>query len=421
MTNTFSPEIPDDTGAAHLESSRSSNTLLANLLADLTGWIGCAWAAVISYSGKELAPIHICGALPNVSACTNFIGLTLESAGTISDGTVVRLTRGALYAWMPEFVTVVTIHGSSYVLAFGPKKGGSEYNESDVQLILDAARQLSTLLDRNRLAEAIAAKIEAIQEVRLDLARARDVQSRMFPLSLPRIAGLDYYGECRQAAEVGGDFFDFVPLENKRLAASAGDVSGHGVSAAILMSGLQAYLRSFTNESPADPVEVIHRLNRTVYDISPDNFFATLFYAQVDPSCGLLEYVNAGHEPALLVRGRGVIERLDATGTVLGLSPEAHFERKRVAVRPGDILVAFTDGITEATDIDGRALREAGVVNVIQHHSDERATDLVWRIEEAADRYCVHQDDDRTVIVVRFTGTGETWPACSAETHAFAA
>ena len=262
---------------------------------------------------------------------------------------------------------------------------------------------------------------ERFRELQSDLAAARVVQSRLFPVRMPRIAGLDYFGESRPAHEVGGDFFDFIALEGDRLVVSAGDVSGHGVSAAILMSGLQAYLRSLTADGLESVADVVHRLNRTLYDISPDNFFATLFYACVDPSCNMVEYVSAGHEPGLLVRADGEVERLRATGTVLGLCPETHFQRRRLAVRPGDLLVVFTDGITEAADGDGRALCEAGVMEVIRRHREDRASDLAWRIEDAAERHSACQEDDRTVVVVRFTDAAECWPACTRSSHAFAA
>jgi sigma-B regulation protein RsbU (phosphoserine phosphatase) len=236
-----------------------------------------------------------------------------------------------------------------------------------------------------------------------DLGSAREIQSRFFPSYLPHVDGLAYHGECRPVGNVGGDFFDFVPLPENRLAVSVGDVSGHGIGAAIMMSGLQLFLRDLTALGRDEIGGMVRELNRAVYQTSSDNVYATLFYAHADPLRRQLHYVSAGHEPALLIRTcTARVHRLESTGTVLGLTDRTAYGRRTLQIDPGDLLVAFTDGITESLDSKGRELREIGVLEIAQKYSDARPADLVARILDASARHAA-PSGDRTVVVVRVT------------------
>ncbi|MBZ5617251.1 MAG: PP2C family protein-serine/threonine phosphatase [Acidobacteriia bacterium] len=238
---------------------------------------------------------------------------------------------------------------------------------------------------------------------------AREIQGRFLPGRLPHIAGLDYCGDCRPAGDVGGDFFDFRRMPGNELAVSVGDVSGHGIGAAILMSGIQAFLRGLGRGSGEMP-GVIEALNRVVCQVAPDNIYATLFYAHVDPERREVRYVSAGHEPPLLLRKRtGRAERLDSTGTVLGLTRRTVYEQRTMGMAPGDVLVAFTDGVTEAADAEGREWSENGVLSVLRRCQDARGSELVAEILESAGRFADPEapTDDRTAVVVRLTGMAE--------------
>jgi len=237
------------------------------------------------------------------------------------------------------------------------------------------------------------------------MSSAREVQSRFFPCHFPHIQGLDYGGESQPAGEVGGDFFDFIPLQRRALFVSVGDVSGTGYAAAILMAGLQAFLRGLTSEHCPGPASVVQELNRIAHDVAPENFYATLFYACVDPVRRQLRYVSAGHEPALLVRKDAArVLRLECTGTVLGLSSRSTFGLRSIPLEPGDLLIAVTDGITESVGAEGRELGDSGILEIVRRDPGARASELASRIMEAANsRHC----DDRTVVVVRYTGAAE--------------
>jgi sigma-B regulation protein RsbU (phosphoserine phosphatase) len=253
-----------------------------------------------------------------------------------------------------------------------------------------------------------------LARMREDLRTARDVQSRLFPCRLPRIQGLDYYGACRPAQDVGGDFYDFVALAPHALAVSVGDVSGHGLGAGIPMSGLQALLRGLTAQGRTHIGHIVRELNHAAWLASPDNFYATLFYAYLDPLRRELQYVSAGHESALLIRHRSKarVQRLESTGTVLGLSDRTVYGHRTLPLEPGDLLIAYTDGITDARNAEGREFGERGLLEVVERNPDARAGDLAGEIMEAVDSYASYAvpaepADDRTVVVVRFKGAAE--------------
>jgi sigma-B regulation protein RsbU (phosphoserine phosphatase) len=222
-----------------------------------------------------------------------------------------------------------------------------------------------------------------------------------------RIPGLDYYGECHLAGDVGGDFFDFIPLGNQALVASVGDVSGSGVSAAILMSGVQSILRGLTADGHGNISAIVQELNRAVYEISPDTFFPTLFYARIDPLLRQLQYVSAGHETALLVRKDARrFQRLERTGTVLGLTNHTTYGRRTLTLDPGDVLIAFTER-NRVVDARGCQSCEASILEAVRRHPGAGASEVVGMVVDAVERFAGEsgQADDRTVIVVRYTGT----------------
>jgi phosphoserine phosphatase RsbU/P len=165
-------------------------------------------------------------------------------------------------------------------------------------------------------------------------------------------------------------------------------------------SGLRAFLREFTGSRFAGISQLVEALNRTTCEICPEEFWATLFYAEIDPLRHRLQYVNAGHEPALLVRVQaGRVHRLESTGTVLGLTSRTGYRQRFVKMEPGDVLVAFTDGVLEPAEDRERQLRETNILDIMRSHPHASAHELVARIMDAADRS--RQEDDRTVAVVR--------------------
>jgi len=197
----------------------------------------------------------------------------------------------------------------------------------------------------------------AIERVRIDLdARRRELreveeagrtQARLMPQSLPPMRTLDYAGICRPARGVGGDYYDFLPLGEGRLAIALGDVSGKGLFAGLLVAALQARVQGMATVHGDAPALLVGEANRTMHSSVESNRYATLFYSCYDEATRRLSYVNAGHTPPLLLRG-GEVQRLEPNGTVVGLLAEAEYAERAVTLHRGDILLVFSDGVTEA-------------------------------------------------------------------------
>jgi sigma-B regulation protein RsbU (phosphoserine phosphatase) len=265
----------------------------------------------------------------------------------------------------------------------------------------------------------------SLQHLNQDLQAAREIQRRSLPGRLPHLAGLDYCGDCQPAGLVGGDFFDFRGLPENGLVVSVGDVSGHRMGAAILINVIRAFLRCLSGCGSCEIAGMVEELNQVVCQVAPDDVHATLFLAHVDPRRRELRYVNAGHEPPLLLRKRtGRVQGLASTGTVLGLAGRTVYEQRTIGMDPGDMLVAFTDGVTEAADAQGREWGEDGVLSVLRRCQDARGSDSVAEILESARRFAdpLMPADDRTAVVVRLADTAEhTMPEDAAMELAFAA
>ena len=270
-----------------------------------------------------------------------------------------------------------------------------------------SSRELA--LENRRLTAQIAAEVANRVERNRELDHAREVQQRLFPQACPPIAGLDYAGACRPALGVGGDYYDFIRLSETELGIAIGDVSGKGIPAALLMATLRAYLHGQTRHRVADLAEVMVNLNRLVYESSAANRYATFFYAQYDSSTRLLEYVNAGHNPPLIFGTRGrrrAVLRLDTSGPVIGLMPECSYVQQRVTLDEGDVLVLFTDGISEAMNAAGDEWGEERLTQVVEANRALPARELLDHIMRTSDEFVAGaaQYDDMTLITARVIG-----------------
>jgi sigma-B regulation protein RsbU (phosphoserine phosphatase) len=269
----------------------------------------------------------------------------------------VQLTAGAerrsLEALRPELLLPLSLNEKILgIMSLGPKQSEEPYSKTDIRLLDSVAAQTGLALENGRLTAAVAAEVAAHAKQTRDIEIARDVQLRLLPQEFPPLPGLDYAGTCRAALGVGGDYYDFIPLSKTQLGIAIGDVSGKGIPAALLMATLRAYLRGAqTIHHQADLTAVMRNLNMLVYESSPANRYATFFYGELDVTSRMLTYVNAGHNPPMLFRqtadGLDVV-RLDTGGPVIGLMEDCVYRQDRVTLAPGDVLVAYTDGISEA-------------------------------------------------------------------------
>jgi serine phosphatase RsbU (regulator of sigma subunit) len=224
----------------------------------------------------------------------------------------------------------------------------------------------------------------------------------LFPQKRPVVETLDYAGVCIQARQVGGDYYDFLDLGPKRLGMVIGDVVGKGIAAALLMANLQANLRSQCAIALDRPQDVLRAVNRLFCENTPVGGFATLLFCEYEQTTGRLRYVNCGHLCALLLRVDHTVERLDATGTVLGLFEDWDCEMGERTIYSGDMLALYTDGITEAFNHAEEEFGEERLVEVLHRHRELPSTALLDAVVEEVRRFSPQeQRDDVTMIVAK--------------------
>ncbi|MDE3179126.1 MAG: SpoIIE family protein phosphatase [Acidobacteriota bacterium] len=291
-------------------------------------------------------------------------------------------------------------------ISLGQKKSEQPYTTSDLRLLKSVAAQTGLALENARLANAVAEEMAERRKLDREVEIAREVQERLFPQKLPPVPGLDYFGACRPARGVGGDYYDFLALPEGKLGFAVGDVSGKGISAALMMASLQATLRGEVTRGSKDLKDLMGNLNKMVFEASSDNRYATFFYGQYDPADRKIIFVNAGHNPPLLFRLAGEakrLERLEASGAVIGLIENTPYQQAEVRLNPGDLLVAYTDGVSEAMNAMGEEWGENRMVNAIEACDGLRPSEMIHRIIAAADGFAAgaQQHDDMTLVVLR--------------------
>ena len=234
------------------------------------------------------------------------------------------------------------------VIILGSRLSEEPYSGEDKRLLASVARQAATALDNIRLAEEIAERLKAERRASLELEIAKNVQERLLPVAPAQLRTLDCAARCIQAKSVGGDYYDFLDLGGGRLGLVLADVSGKGIHAALLMANLQAYIRSQCSTSPGRPGQMLKRVNRLLWESTAPEHFATLFYGIYDDHSRSLAYANCGHNPPMVIHKGRIVRRLTATATVIGAFEKWRCEVRRSRLDPGDLLVVFSDGITEA-------------------------------------------------------------------------
>lgn len=282
------------------------------------------------------------------------------------------------------------------------------------QYALDAFEQnaqdyLLKPLNRTRLRKAVDRVRRSLQEnekFRQDVASASETQARLFPQNLPGMAHLDYCGICHPAEEVGGDYFDFLSIGENQLGIAVGDVSGKGLFAGLLMASLQARVQSLAPLHGESLGQFFSEINRSMYSSTASNRYATLFYALFDDTTRNMIYLNAGHTPPLLFRPAGKdsdyrTQKLSTHATPIGLLAGGEYRAERIQLAPGDILVMFSDGLTEARDPDGREFGTERLEPLVNRFGERNAEELRDRIlvEVECFRKGAPAQDDMTVIV----------------------
>src|SRR4051812_2204198 len=235
-----------------------------------------------------------------------------------------------------------------------------------------------------------------------ELEVAREIQLAMLPSGTYRAADIEICGMTRPANTVGGDFYDVLPLGDGRIIVTLGDVAGKGSPAALLMALLLAVLRTLVDED-LDPPSLVERLNVQICRHSPSSRFITLFYAVYSPVTGSLTYVNAGQNPPMIRRLDGRYERLGSTGVALGMFEQSRFASVDTRLAPGETLVLYSDGITEAEDPSGCPFEEAGLESVVERYAEREPGEIAIEVLKAVEAHARASRfiDDLTILMLK--------------------
>jgi sigma-B regulation protein RsbU (phosphoserine phosphatase) len=278
---------------------------------------------------------------------------------------------------------------------------------TNTKLLQSLQKQVLLGRERKELARSNVRQKQANQEVasqlhkhEQEIAEARSIQEGFLPKEIPQLAGYEVASAWQSARMVGGDYFDVLPLGGETLGLCIADVAGKGMPAALLMSNLQAAVRGFASaDLPTE--ELCARLNALLYRNMASDRFITFFYGQLDGASRVLQYVNAGHNPPVVLHQDGSHDRLTEGGAVFGVFPSQKFTRGTTRLERGDRVVLFTDGVTEASDPDDEEFGEERLVRLLQQNTGSSANELQAKIMQAAGDFCRgHWHDDATLLVL---------------------
>ncbi|MFL6334046.1 MAG: SpoIIE family protein phosphatase [Pyrinomonadaceae bacterium] len=273
----------------------------------------------------------------------------------------------------------------------------SRFTEDHLKVLTTLGSVAAIRVENTRLLE------EHLEQERFEreLQLAREIQQRFQPSAPPVVPGFELQGISFPSYQIGGDYYDFI-LSSDRLVVALGDVSGKGTSAALLMSSLHAAVHA--QVASCRPItETIGAVNRYLADNTPANRFVTLFYAELDPLTGSLSFINAGHNPPIIAHEGGTLEHLAAGGLPLGIIPDFDYREGRTQLRPGDVLVAYSDGVTESQNPKGEEFGTARLQEVIAQNIGRSAAGIRDKIEAALSTFAqgTPAGDDITLLIVK--------------------
>jgi serine phosphatase RsbU (regulator of sigma subunit) len=273
-----------------------------------------------------------------------------------------------------------------------------EFTKDDLNLLSVMGHIAAIRVENARLAE-----IEQTERImQRDLSQAAEIQRRMLPARAPEVAGTDLAGFNAACRTVGGDYYDFFPYPDGRVAMALGDVSGKGLPASLMMMALHARVQVLAEE-PGNLATFMTRLNKTTCAQCPSNRFITFFFCVLDTASGQLTFANAGHNPPILVRASGEAQMLEGGGPVLGILPIALYGEQRVHLDPGDMLVLYSDGVTEANNAAYDEYGEGRFIEVLKRHREAPAAAIVEAVTHDLAEFAAGapQADDITLVVAK--------------------
>jgi serine phosphatase RsbU (regulator of sigma subunit) len=275
-----------------------------------------------------------------------------------------------------------------------------EFTVEDLNLLTVMANVAAIRIEHARLAEVE----QAERILAKDLEQAAIIQRQLLPAEAPQVPGLQLAGYNVPCRTVGGDYYDFLPYPDGRIGVALGDVSGKAMPAALLMTSLQARLRVLA-ELPTDVGDLLTRLNRHTAVNCPSNRFITFFFSVLDPRTGEIVYANAGHNPPFIARTDGTVERVEGGGLIMGLFAQAQYETLRSRLAPGEVLVLYSDGLTEATNPAGEEFDEGRVMDLLRENRHRHAQEIAEAITNGVTVFMdgAPAADDLTLVVAKRT------------------
>jgi sigma-B regulation protein RsbU (phosphoserine phosphatase) len=272
------------------------------------------------------------------------------------------------------------------------------FSDEDLKLLTLLSNLAAVKIENAKLIEQ---KIEK-EKMEKELDLAAKIQEDFLPKQSPKLKNYEIAGSNVPCYQVGGDYYDFIPIDDDRLGIVIADVSGKGVGASLLMASLRAALQS--ELYPEYKIqEMARKLNDFVHRSSSPNSFITFFFCELNKKNGELSYINAGHNPPLVLDKKGKVHRMESCGLCLGMFPEVDYEVKKVILNPGDTTVLFTDGITESRNKDNKEFEEGRLIKLLQKHSKLSALKLLEKINEEVDKFTVGAEkmDDQTLVIIQ--------------------
>lgn len=277
------------------------------------------------------------------------------------------------------------------------------FSEDHLKVLTTLASVAAIRVENARLLE------EQIDRERLEheLQLASEIQQRFQPTAPPIVPGYELQGISFSCYEIGGDYYDFIEREDGRMVVALGDVSGKGTAAALLMSSLHAAVHAQA-ASHSSIVETIRNVNRYLAENIPSNRFVTLFYAELDPKTGALSFVNAGHNPPIIVHDSGTVEHLSSGGLPLGIIANTEYREGRTQLSHGDVLVIYSDGVSEAVNPAGEEFGPERLYQVVAQNLNASASGIRDRIESALSKFAqgTPANDDITLVIVKRQAKG---------------
>jgi len=273
------------------------------------------------------------------------------------------------------------------------------FTPGDLELLTAIASSAAIAIENARLYQVAVEKGRMERELQM----ARQVQTSLLPRDTPQVPGWEFAARWQPAREVAGDYYDFIPLDGGQLGLVIADVSDKGMPAALFMALTRSIVRASVGRAPS-PAEGIAHANRLICADSTGGMFVTLFYALLNPATREFTYVNAGHNPPLLYHSeQDQLTELAPTGMVLGVLEDAPFEQRTLHLSPGDLVVLYTDGVTDATDVHLHGFGMDRLQRVILEHRDAPAAGLVAALEGAIGDFAASAApfDDIAVVVMR--------------------